>query len=68
MSSCCGSICSNSTLSYMGSFFQKNKYKEHIYMPYPFVKFVNGFNDTNIPLNMYPEWCSVYNTINDSII
>jgi hypothetical protein len=68
MSSCCGSICSNSTLSYMGSFFQKDKYKEHNYMPYPFVKFVNGFNDTNIPLNMYPEWCSVYNTINDSII
>ena len=68
MSSCCGSICSNSTLSYIGSFFQKDKHKEKNYMPYPFVKFVDGFNPTNIPLNMYPEWCSVYNTLNDSII
>lgn len=68
MSSCCGAICSNSTLSYMGSFFQKNKRKEHIYMPYPYVNFVNGFNDTNIPLNMYPEWCNVYNTFDDNII
>lgn len=68
MSSCCGAICSNSTLSYMGSFFQKNKRKEHIYMPYPYVKFENGFNATNVPLNMYPEWCSVYNTLNDHII
>jgi len=68
MSSCCGSICSNSTLSYMGSLFQKNKRKEYIYMPYPYVKFVNGFDSSNIPLNMYPEWCNIYNTINDSII
>ena len=68
MSSCCGAICSNSTLSYMGSFFQKYKRKEHIYMPYPYVKLVNGFNDTNVPLDMYPEWCSVYNTLTDRII
>ena len=68
MSSCCGAICSNSTLSYMGSFFQKNKDKKHIFMPYPYVKFVNGFDSSNIPLNMYPEWCSVYNTINDTIL
>ena len=68
MSSCCGAICSNSTLSYMGSFFQKNKDKKHIFMPYPYVKFVNGFNDKNVPLNIYPEWCSVYNTINDTIL
>jgi len=69
MSSCCGAICSNSTLSYMGSLLQKNpKKKEHIYMPYPFVNFIDGFNRTNITTNMYPEWCSIYNTLNNRII
>jgi hypothetical protein len=60
MASCCGAICSNSTLSFMGALFQKNKKKEHIYMPYPFVKFIDGFNAENLPLDMYPDWCTVY--------
>ena len=63
MSSCSGGICSNSTLSFMGSYFQKEKKKETIFMPYPFVNFVEGFKAENLPLTMYPDWCTVYNTI-----
>ena len=69
ISSCCGAICSNSTLSFMGALFQKEpKKKEHIYMPYPFVNFIDGFDSTNITFDMYPEWCSVYNTLTDTLI
>ena len=70
MSSCRGAICANSTLSYMGAFFQKNTInsQDHIYMPYPYVRFINGFNETNVSVNMYPDWCSIYNTLNNSII
>ena len=72
MSSCSGAICANSTLSYMGAFFQKttinNNSKDHIYMPYPYVRFINGFNETNVSVSMYPDWCSIYNTLNNSII
>jgi hypothetical protein len=70
MSSCRGAICANSTLSYMGAFFQKNTInrQEHIYMPYPYVRFINGFNETNVNTSMYPDWCSIYNTLNNSII
>lgn len=66
MTSCDGGICSNSTLSFMGSVLQKKR--GYIYMPYPFVNFLEGFNDSNVPIDMYPEWCNVYNTITDSII
>jgi hypothetical protein len=63
MSSCRGAICSNSTLSFMGSVLQKQKKsKEHVYMPYPFV------NDFNIDIDMYPDWCSVYNTLNNTLM
>lgn len=72
MSSCGGAICANSTLSYMGAFFQRttinNNSKDHIYMPYPYVRFMNGFNETNVSVSMYPDWCSIYNTLNNSII
>jgi hypothetical protein len=69
MSSCCGAICSNSTLSFMGALLQKTvKCKENIYMPYPFVNFIDNFNETNVTLEMYPEWVSVYNTINNKVI
>ncbi len=68
MSRCQGAICSNSTLSFMGALFQPNKSKSHIFMPYPFVNFINGFDETKLKLDMYPEWCSVYNTLNDTII
>ena len=69
MSSCCGAICANSTLSFMGSVLQKTeKKKENIYMPYPFVNFTDGFNPSNVTREMYPEWCTIYNTLNDKII
>ena len=68
MSRCQGAICSNSTMSFMGAYFQKNKYKETIYMPYPFVNFINGFNKDNVNLKMYPEWCKVYDTIKSEVI
>jgi hypothetical protein len=66
MMSCKGGICSNSTLSFMGSVLQKKR--ECVYMPYPFVNFLDGFDDSNVPFEMYPDWCNVYNTITDSII
>jgi hypothetical protein len=68
MASCCGAICSNSTLSFMGALFQKEKRKETIFMPYPFMNFVDGFNASNLPLSMYPEWCTVYNTLKGELI
>ena len=69
MSSCCGAICANSTLSFMGSVLQKTeKKKENIYMPYPFVNFTDGFNPSNVTREMYPEWCTIYNTLNDKIM
>jgi len=81
MSSCQGAICTNSTLSYMGAFFQTLKridtpaqqhtpeqIKETIYMPYPYVRFLNGFNETNVTTSMYPDWCTIYNTLNNTVI
>ena len=67
MSSCKGGICSNSTLSWMGSYFQKNKNKEYIYMPYPWINFINGFNYKNT-IDVYPEWTQIYDTINNNIM
>ena len=78
MKSCKGGICSNSTLSWVGAYFQhydntindntinnKNKNIKNglIFMPYPWVNFVNGFTKDNIK-NVYPEWTQIYDTIN----
>ena len=68
MSRCQGAICSNSTLSYMGAYFQKNKNKETIYMPYPFINYIKGFNQDNVSMEMYPEWCKVYDVIKNEVI
>ena len=75
MSSCKGGICSNSSLSFIGSYFQKEKDKGKdkgkdkncIFMPYPWVNFINGYTHDNI-IDIYPEWTQVYNTLNDEII
>jgi len=87
MKSCKGGICSNSTLSWLGAYFQKfenenninDNYKTNInnddkilknkliFMPYPWVNFVNGFTKNNIK-NVYPEWTQIYDTINSQII
>jgi hypothetical protein len=71
MSQCRGGICSNSTLSWFGSYFQNSRLnslthleaREHIYMPYPWVnKTWHGFTDENTS-DIYPVWATVYNTI-----
>ena len=71
MSSCYGGICSNSTLSWMGLYFQqqknKNNNKEYCYMPYPWVQFINNFNHDNTK-DVYPEWTQIYNTFTNLII
>ena len=66
MSSCKGGICSNSTLSWLGSYFQKNKNKDYIFMPYPWINFINGFTHDNTS-DVYPKWCQIYDTINNNI-
>ena len=67
MSSCKGGICTNSTLSFFGSYFQKNKDKNYIYMPYPWIQFIYGYTHDNT-INVYPEWSQVYDTINNKIM
>lgn len=67
MSSCKGGICSNSSLSWIGIYFQQNKDKNYIYMPYPWLNFLNGYTHDNT-INIYPEWTQVYNTINNNIM
>ena len=73
MSQCRGGICSNSTLSWLGCYFQSARIKattslevqsvrEHIYMPYPWVNRTwHGFTDENT-CDIYPAWASVYDT------
>lgn len=70
MSQCRGGICSNSTLSWFGCYFQQTRInantsleaREHIYMPYPWVnKTCHGFTDENTK-DIYPAWATVYNT------
>jgi hypothetical protein len=67
ISSCKGGICSNSSLSLIGSYFQKNKDKNYIYMPYPWVNFINGYNHDNT-IDIYPEWTQIYDTLNNKIM
>jgi len=87
MKNCKGGICSNSTLSWCGAYFQQfendNKNvleinhtiekqntinnKDYIFMPYPWVNFVNGFNNDTIK-DVYPEWSQIYDTINNKIM
>ena len=80
MSSCKGGISSNSTLSWMGLYFQKErlKYKhiekkkhednkKYMFMPYPWVKYIEGYNEYNTK-DIYPTWCQFYDTINNKII
>lgn len=67
MSLCKGGICSNSTMSWMGIYFQKTKDKNFIYMPYPWVKFINGFNHNNT-IDIYPNYTQIYDTINENMM
>ena len=83
MSSCKGGISSNSTLSWMGLFFQKeiqnqkqkeiqtqkseNTNKDYMFLPYPWVKYIEGYNEDNTR-DIYPKWCQIYDTVDNKII
>ena len=83
MSSCKGGISSNSTLSWMGLFFQKeiqnqksennnnnnnnNNNKAYMFMPYPWVKYIEGYNADNTK-DIYPKWSQIYDTNTNKII
>jgi hypothetical protein len=59
MSSCAGAICANSSLSWLGAYYQSEP-KKNIYMPHPWMK-----NKMNIDL--YPKWAKIidiYKSIN----
>jgi hypothetical protein len=60
MMMCKGGICANSSLSWIGSYLQKDH--DNIYMPYPWVNFINGFTHNTI-YQVYPEYAKIYNTI-----
>ena len=52
MASCVGGICANSSLSWMGAYFQRPQQNAHIYMPSPWSK----EEYLGIPIDLYPEW------------
>jgi hypothetical protein len=52
MASCVGGICANSSLSWMGAYFQRPQQDAHIYMPSPWSK----GEHLGIPIDLYPEW------------
>jgi hypothetical protein len=66
MSKCTGGICSNSTLSWLGTNFQIDKNKDKIFMPYPWLK-SDEFSKENM-WDIYPDWTTIYDTVNNTII
>ena len=67
MSNCNGGICANSTFSYMGTYFQKNKNKNYIFMPYPYVKNEQLGFTKELMWDVSPEWATIYNTETNEI-
>ena len=69
MTQCRGGICSNSTFSWSGCYFQKSRINEtsildarkHIYMPYPW--FINTNYTEDYLKGIYPDWATIYNTL-----
>lgn len=51
MASCTGAICANSSLSWMGAYYQGAPYN-NIYMPYPWI-------NTKQKVSIYPDWATV---------
>ena len=49
MSACAGAICANSSLSWLGAYFQKQP-RHHVYMP---ARWINDAQDTT---DLYPSW------------
>ncbi len=68
MSRCIGGICSNSTLSWMGTYFQENKIRETIFMPHPWIKNEQLDFTNDIMWDVYPNWATVYDTENNKIL
>ena len=82
MSYCKGGISSNSTLSWMGLYFQKeiqkhkniqeqknenNTSKDYMFLPFPWVKYIEGYNANNTK-DVYPKWAQIYDTVNNKLI
>lgn len=68
MSRCIGGICSNSTLSWMGTYFQENKNKERIFIPHPWIKNEQLDFTNDILWDVYPDWATIYDTENNKIL
>ena len=54
MASCVGAICANSSLSWMGAYFQRPQKDAHVYMPSPWSK----GEHLGMPIDLYPEWAT----------
>ena len=54
MSNCAGAICANSSLSWLGAYFQR-KPRDLIYMP---SRWINSDDDTR---DLYPKWATIVN-------
>jgi predicted esterase YcpF (UPF0227 family) len=65
MMSCKGAICANSSLSWIGSYLQKDDL--NIYMPYPWVNLNTEFTHDKI-IEIYPKYVKLYNTITNKEI
>ena len=51
MASCAGAICANSSLSWMGAYYQEEP-RQNVYMPYPWA-------NTEKKIDIYPDWATV---------
>jgi hypothetical protein len=51
MSCCVGAICANSSLSWLGAYYQKPP-RKNIFMPSPWIK-------TKLDAEIYPDWVRV---------
>jgi hypothetical protein len=61
MGECKGGICINSTFSWMGAYFIKNKDKDLIFMPNPWMEQF----DINENIDIHPEWATKINLNNN---
>lgn len=56
MASCAGAICANSSLSWMGAYYQAEP-RSNIYMPNPWI-----ISPMPIRVDIYPDWATVIDT------